>query len=133
MKDEDVLPKDNHLGVEQIVQRNAPRALGAPERRAERDEPGAVTRAAACFLICHAKGVASAFQSVNDPAPMAGYCLAPECRRRCPTVANFSLDISAGWSTKLSRNSTARKVRRAETARPALEDECATRAVRFES
>src|SRR3712207_8713126 len=37
-EDEDVLPPDDHRrGVEELVQRNAPRAFGAPKRRAQSD------------------------------------------------------------------------------------------------
>ncbi len=37
-----MLPKDNDLGGEEVVERNTPRALRAPKRGAENDEPGAV-------------------------------------------------------------------------------------------
>ena len=37
-----VLPKDDHLRVEEVIQRNAPGAFRAPERGAERDQPRAV-------------------------------------------------------------------------------------------
>ena len=45
--EDDVLPEHEDVGVrEQVVERDAPGGLGAPERRAERDEPGTDTRLA---------------------------------------------------------------------------------------
>src|SRR5205823_8559888 len=41
-EDENVFPKNDHLGIEQFVERNAPRAFRAPERSAKTDEPRAV-------------------------------------------------------------------------------------------
>src|SRR6266542_1894819 len=51
-EDENVFPKDDHLGVEQFIERDAPRALGAPERCAKTDEPRAVT-CAVRFALLH--------------------------------------------------------------------------------
>ncbi len=55
-EDQHVFPKDDHLGVEQIVKRDAPGAFGAPKRRSERDQPGTISRAAR-FAVCHAARV----------------------------------------------------------------------------
>jgi hypothetical protein len=46
-----VLPKDDHLGVKQRVERDAPRALSAPECSAETNEPRAVRRAAHAAVL----------------------------------------------------------------------------------
>lgn len=54
-ENEDVLPEDDHLGVEEIVERNAPRALRAPEGGAEGNEPRAVPHSA-CRALSHAEG-----------------------------------------------------------------------------
>ena len=50
-----MLPKDDHLGVKQRVERDAPRALSAPECGAETNKPGTVRRAGRAALL-HANG-----------------------------------------------------------------------------
>src|SRR5213075_2191980 len=44
-QDEDMFPKDNHLGVKQCIKRDAPRALSPPERSAKTHQPGTISRA----------------------------------------------------------------------------------------
>ena len=41
-EDENVFPKNDHLGIEQFIKRDAPRAFRAPERCAKTDQPRAV-------------------------------------------------------------------------------------------
>ncbi len=44
-QDEHVLPKDDHPGVKQRVERDAPRALSAPQCGPKTNKPGTVRRA----------------------------------------------------------------------------------------
>ncbi len=50
-QDEDVLPEDDDLRIEEIVQRNAPRAFRAPKSGAETDQPRSVGEAARRGLL----------------------------------------------------------------------------------
>src|SRR5947207_6517963 len=49
-ENEHVFPKDNYPRIEQLVERDAPRAFRAPERSSEADEPRTISCALCCAL-----------------------------------------------------------------------------------
>ena len=51
-QDEHVLPENDYPGIEQLVERDAPRAFCAPERSAEADQPRTIS-CAVCFELLH--------------------------------------------------------------------------------
>ena len=50
-EDEHMLPEDDHLCVENLIERNTPRAFCAPKRCAQADEPRAISRAARVAVL----------------------------------------------------------------------------------
>jgi len=48
-----VFPKHDHLCIEKFVERNAPRAFGPPQGRAQADKPRTVVCAVRCVVFLH--------------------------------------------------------------------------------
>ena len=60
-----MFPKHDHLRIEKFVERDAPRAFGSPQGRAEPDKPRAVVPAARCVVLLHGLVLSLAQPRVN--------------------------------------------------------------------
>ena len=63
-----MFPKHDHLSIEKLVERDAPRTFGPPQGRAEPDKPRAVVCAARCWVLLHRLVLSLAQPRVNVAA-----------------------------------------------------------------
>ena len=80
-QNENVFPKHDDLGIEQFVERNAPRTFGSPQGRAQADKPRTIAGAAWLSLFTRPSYPSSRARSmnVNQPKGRRAFFVSAEC------------------------------------------------------